>query len=81
MRTETTFPDSYGGHGMSNSRFRWINDCLSIDQTIVGCVDEGASGDWFAYGCMDDWQDTKIGVFEQRQNALDAVVDWAENHL
>jgi len=55
---------------------------LSIDgQTVVGTVQLGASGDWFAYGCMDDWEDTPLGSFENEKEAKDVVLEWAENHL
>ncbi len=63
------------------SRLRWRNDILEIDNTVVGCISEGASGDWFAYGCMDDWQDTPLGSHEDREEAKRVTLEWAENHL
>lgn len=66
---------------MSETRFLWRHDCLTVGATIVGCISQGASGDWFAYGCMNDWEDTPLGSFEERQHAKNRVLDWAENHL
>jgi len=55
---------------------------LIIDnETVVGSVDQGASGRWFGYGCMDDRQDTPLGDFDDEDQAKSAVVAWAENHL
>jgi hypothetical protein len=64
------------------TRFRWHAGALSVNnQTIVGCVDQGASGHWFAYGCMDDWQDTPLGSFDTKEEAEHAALNWAEEHL
>ncbi len=64
------------------SRFHWQGSILLVDRTIVGSVSKGASGDWFAYGCMDEWEDTPLpGSHETKQAAQDAVLYWAENHL
>jgi hypothetical protein len=63
-------------------RFRWRCGMLIVDnQTVVGSVNEGASGRWFGYGSMDDWQDTPLGDFDDEGQARSAVVAWAENHL
>ena len=63
------------------SRFRWRGGVLSLDNTVVGTVDQGAGGDWFAYGCMDDWQDTPLGSLPNEEIAKLVVLEWAENHL
>ena len=63
-------------------RLRWRAGMLIIDnETVVGSVDQGASGRWFGYGCMDDRQDTPLGDFDDEDQAKSAVVAWAENHL
>jgi hypothetical protein len=63
-------------------RFRWRAGMLIVDgMTVVGSVDEGASGHWFGYGSMDDWQDTPLGHFNDEDSAKAAVLAWAENNL
>ncbi len=63
------------------NRFRWRGKVLIVEETVVGTVDQGASGDWFAYGCMDDWQDTPLGSFPNEEIAKLIALEWAENHV
>lgn len=66
---------------MSDPRFKWRHDFLVADQTIVGSVFEAPSGEWFAYGAMDEWEDTELGTYGDSEAAKARVLDWAENHL
>jgi hypothetical protein len=60
------------------STARWKAGTLVLDNTVVGTVDRGAGGDWFAYGCLNDWQDVKLGCHETEQKARRAVEGWVE---
>lgn len=62
--------------------YRWNAQKMYIhhNQTIVGMVEESAGKNWFAYGCMTDWQDTQLGVHLTERKAKDAVQDWVEEN-
>lgn len=64
------------------SRFSWKGEVLVVDQTVVGSVSQGAGdGQWFAHGCMDDWEDTPLGCYETEEDAQKVALQWAEDHL
>ncbi len=51
-----------------------------LDGSVVGTVQEGASGDWFAYGCLSDWEDTPLRSWPTEDKAKKAVEDWVEEN-
>ncbi len=59
---------------------RWSNNVYIVGNSVVGTVGETASKQWEAYGCMGDWQDTDLGVHENRERAKQAVIDWVEEN-
>ena len=59
---------------------RWLDLMLILDDSVVGTVDRGASGDWFAYGCMFDWEDTKLGCFKSEDAAKRTVEAWVREN-
>lgn len=58
----------------------WRDDMYISQGSVVGTVSQGASGDWFAYGCMNDWQDTRLGTYEEKSDAKEAVEHWVNEH-
>lgn len=64
---------------------RWISGALGhmsiyirsgvIVGTVVPHMD---SDDWHAYGCLNQWQDVDLGVFEHGRMAYEAVMRWAD---
>lgn len=60
---------------------RWKADVLIWAGVVVGTVSLGASGSWFAYGCLDDWEDTRLGVYEHEADARQRVEEWAGEHI
>lgn len=56
---------------------RWRDDLYISQGSVVGTVSQGASGDWFAYGCMDDWEDARLSSYEKKFDAKKAVEQWA----
>jgi hypothetical protein len=57
---------------------RWTAGTLVLEGSVVGTVSEGASGDWFAYGCLNDWEDIKLGSHETEDEAREAVEAWVK---
>lgn len=53
-----------------------------VGETIVGTVTESppGSGDWFAYGCLLEWEDTRQGCFPDEMEARLAIEAWAEEN-
>lgn len=61
---------------------RWRHGMLTMNgTTIVGTVDQGAGGDWFAHGCAADWQDVTLGSFDDEAEAKAAVETWVQGYL
>lgn len=59
---------------------RWMAGAFVMDGAVVGTVLEGASGDWFAHGCLKEWEDVKLGSHDTEEEAKRAVEDWVEEH-
>ena len=59
---------------------RWEGELYIHDTTVVGTICQTASGDWSAYGCMDDWNDTDLGTHKTRGRAKLAVSKWVASH-
>lgn len=55
---------------------RWVNGTFVRRFSVVGTVMKGASGDWFACGCLADWEDTHLGSFESESEARKRVEQW-----
>ena len=62
------------------SRGRWLSGTLVVGGSVVGSISQGASGDWFAYGCLNDWEDTPLRSFPDEARAKRAVEDWVEEN-
>lgn len=60
---------------------RWASGILTMDNTVVGNVNRGAGldGQWFAYGCLSDWEDTPLGNFATEDEAKRVVENWVED--
>lgn len=59
---------------------KWDRDLRIIGETVVGSIEKLDRGDWYAYGCMSDWQDTDLGSHKSERAAKRAVERWvAEN--
>lgn len=62
-------------------KLKWSFEGLAtIGSTIVGNINLGASGDWFAYGMLDDWEDTPLGSFKTNFQARRAVTRWVKEN-
>jgi hypothetical protein len=60
---------------------RWKYGMYVVAGSVVGTVSEGADQeDWFAHGCLDDWQDIQLGCHRDEKSARIAVEEWAEEH-
>jgi hypothetical protein len=60
-------------------RPRWTADGLYIlGGSVVGTVSTTALGDYIAYGCMSDWQDTQLGTRANRMEARELVQAWVK---
>jgi len=59
---------------------RWTNRTFVVGGSVVGTVSKGASGNWFAYGCALDWEDTPLHSFQTEDEAKKAVETWVEEH-
>lgn len=59
---------------------RWSNGTYVLDNCVVGTVMQGASGDWFAHGCLEEWEDVKLGSHDTEEEAREAVEEWVEEH-
>ncbi len=60
---------------------RWMNGTFVLDHSVVGTVLQGATGHWFAYGCLDDWEDTRLGAHDSEDDARKAVEDWVQEKV
>jgi hypothetical protein len=58
-----------------------MNGTFVLGGSVVGTVSQGASGDWFAYGCLDDWEDVNLRSHSSEAEAREAVEAWVEEHL
>ena len=61
-------------------RGRWSNGTYVLDNSVVGTVMQGASGDWFAHGCLDDWEDVNLRSYSTEEEAQEAVEQWVKEH-
>ena len=59
----------------------WVDGVFIVDLTACGSVSDGASGDWFAYGCRDEWEDVPLGSFATEREAKARVVGWFRDAL
>jgi hypothetical protein len=66
-----------------HAMLRWSNGILTMDNTVVGTAHKGAGldADWFAYGCLSDWEDTPLGSHKTEADAKRAVEKWVEDAL
>jgi len=62
-------------------RPHWENDLFIHAGSVVGMITQGAeASDWFAYGCMADWQDTPLGCWNSEREARKVVEAWVRDH-
>ncbi len=60
---------------------RWMHDLYTVDNSIVGTTTEDQFGrGWWAHGCLDEWQDTELGMFDTREKARHSVEQWVKDH-
>lgn len=60
---------------------RWTNDTYVVDNSIVGVVTEDAfKRGWWAYGCLEEWEDTRLGLYDRETQARNAVEQWVKDH-
>jgi hypothetical protein len=64
---------------MTTQVARWRAGIFILGSSAVGSVMRGASGDWFAYGWMDDYEDTPLGPHTTEDEAKRAVEEWVES--
>lgn len=63
------------------SKPRWSHGTLVLDGSVVGVVEPDAfNRGWWAYGCEEDWQDTKLGLHDTERKAQKAVADWVKEY-
>lgn len=62
-------------------RGRWRAGAFIVDGSVVGTAMKGAGGEWFAYGCMSDWEDTPLGSFGTEQEAHRRVEYWVKDNF
>jgi len=62
-------------------RKRWDGDLYVLDNTVVGSVSIDSFGrGWWAYGALEDWEDTPLGMHSTETKARKAVVDWVREN-
>ena len=61
-------------------RGRWSHGTYVLDNSVVGTVVRGASGAWFARGCLDDWEDVNLRSYPTEEEARQAVEQWVKEH-
>lgn len=60
---------------------RWnIDGTYVVNGSVVGTISKGASGDYFAYGCLQEWSDVQLGNFTTKLSAMEAVQEWVRDH-
>lgn len=64
------------GDGGSVMSERWVRNLRVVEETVVGCVEKLERGEWNAYGCWSDWQDTDLGSHGSEKAAKRAVERW-----
>ena len=57
-----------------------MNGTFVVGGSVVGTIQQGASGNWFAYGCMNDWEDTPLSSFPTESKAKKAVENWVRDN-
>lgn len=57
---------------------QWKNSCYIVDGSILGTVEKGF-GRWFAYACIKEWNDHRLGDFVDEEAAQQAVEDWVDD--
>jgi hypothetical protein len=59
---------------------RWRSGTYIVNGSIVGTVQRGAGGDWFAFVCLDDWEDINLRSHATETLAKQAVEEWVESY-
>ncbi len=54
---------------------RWSNNTYIVKGTVVGTISDVGSH-WYAYGCMNDWEDTDLGSHPSIGAAKREVENW-----
>lgn len=63
-----------------NSNGRWRGGVYVLDGSVVGTIDKTASGNWAAYGCISEWQDTPLALRLTEAHAKKEVEYWVGEH-
>lgn len=64
----------------ARTTLRWRHDMLVLDHTVVGSVEDHGHDGWWAYGCMDEWEDADLGLYDKKEDAKRAVERWVEDN-
>jgi hypothetical protein len=60
---------------------RWDANAYVVDGSVVGTVMEDPfRRGWWAYGCLEDWEDTKLGLHDEESQARKRVEQWVTAH-
>ncbi len=65
---------------MTKTKGRWLAGTFVLDGSVVGTVQEGGNDRWFAYGCLEDWEDVNLSSFQSEDEAKQAVEHWVDEH-
>lgn len=60
----------------------WLGEQYMQNGSIVGTYSRDAfDRGWWAYGCLSDWEDTKLGLHATEAKARKAIRDWVRWQL
>jgi hypothetical protein len=58
-------------------KLHWRHDLLVLDGAIVGSVAQDSFGrGWWAYGMLEDWEDSTLGLHQTQEEAKQEVELW-----
>ena len=59
----------------------WRDNLLVQRQSVIGRIEwSGPHKLWFCFGMVSDWDDTTLGSFMGKDEAREAVEDWADEY-
>lgn len=65
---------------MADRRGKWKGSVYILDGSVVGTIQKTPGGNWHAFGCMDEWEDTPLGVRYTEAHAKEEVMLWVSEH-
>ncbi len=62
-------------------QLRWREGLLTFRNGIVGSVERHFAREdvWYAFGMLEDWQDTRLGEYATEAEARRAVEEWVRD--